>query len=75
VRALIRENKAHQIASIVQTGGQFGMKTMNQALYDLFRAGHVSWEDAINSSSDLPDLERLAQRPGSGATATSAKRR
>ena len=74
VRALIRENKAHQIASIVQTGGQFGMRTMNQALYDLFRGGHITWEDAMGHSSEPADLERLAQRPGTPASATARKR-
>lgn len=64
IRALIRDNKSHQIASIIQTGGQFGMKTMNQSIFELYRAGQISYEDAFNHSPDPAELERLLQRTG-----------
>jgi len=72
VRALIRDNKAHQIASIVQTGGQFGMRTMNQSIFELYRHNLITWEDARDCSPDPAELERLAQRPASGATMSAA---
>jgi twitching motility protein PilT len=72
VRALIRDNKAHQIHSIVQTGGQYGMRTMNQAIFELYRNNLISWEDALDNSPDPGELERLAQRPGTGATSVSS---
>ncbi|MBK8976506.1 MAG: type IV pilus twitching motility protein PilT [Planctomycetes bacterium] len=62
VRALIRDNKAHQIHSIIQTGGQLGMRTMNQSIYELYRAGAISHEDAVHTSPDPAELERLMQR-------------
>ena len=34
IRSCIRENKAHQIYSLIQTGGKYGMRTMNQALFE-----------------------------------------
>ena len=64
IRALIRDNKSHQIASIIQTGGQFGMKTMNQSIFELYRGGQISYEDAFNHSPDPAELERLLQRTG-----------
>ena len=62
VRALVRDDKIHQVYSIMQTGGKLGMRTMNQALYELVRANVVTFEEAIQSTSDPEDLKRLFQR-------------
>lgn len=62
IRALIRDNKAHQIYSVIQTGGRVGMKTMNQSLYDLYRAGLVTYDTALSSTTDPDDLKRLFQK-------------
>ena len=68
IRALIRDNKAHQIMSIIQTGGAVGMRTMNQSLFELYRAGTVSYEDALEKSADPADFERLMERSGSSSS-------
>jgi twitching motility protein PilT len=62
IRALIRENKAHQIPSIIQTSGQVGMKTMNQAVYELYRAGQITYDDARLHSPDQAEFDRLMER-------------
>ena len=62
VRALIREDKIHQIGSIIQTGGKFGMRTMNQALFELYRSHQVTYDEALSHSSDVEDLKRLFQK-------------
>jgi len=62
IRALVRDNKAHQIASIIQTGAQFGMQTMNQSVYTLYRTGQISYEDAVVHSPDPGEFERLIKR-------------
>jgi twitching motility protein PilT len=62
VRALIRDDKVHQVYSLMQTGGKLGMRTMNQALYELVRANTVTFEEAVQSTSDPEDLKRLFQR-------------
>ena len=64
VRALIREDKAHQIYSIIQVGGSQGMKTMNQALYELYRRGQVTYEDALAHSTNPADLKNTFKRAG-----------
>jgi twitching motility protein PilT len=74
IRALIRDNKAHQIMSIVQTGGAAGMRTMNQSLFELYRAGTISYDDAIGSSGDEADFQRLMERSGAGGGAVAARR-
>jgi twitching motility protein PilT len=42
IRNLIRENKIAQMYSAIQTGQQYGMKTLDQDLQRLVREGHVS---------------------------------
>lgn len=49
IRTLIREGRINQIYPIMQTA-RSGMKTMNQSLIDLFTAGHITYEDAVNNS-------------------------
>jgi len=62
VRALIRDDKAHQIYSVIQTGGKEGMRTMNSSLAELYRLGHVSYEETFEYSTDVEDLKRTIQK-------------
>jgi twitching motility protein PilT len=62
IRALIRENKAHQIYSVLQTGSQSGMRTMNQALYELYKAGKITYDEAVRRSSNIDDLKRTFRK-------------
>src|ERR687895_50071 len=59
VRNLIREGKTHQIYSALQTGGQFGMQTMDAALAQLVREHKISRELAEARSSTPEELRRL----------------
>jgi twitching motility protein PilT len=67
IRALVRDNKSHQIMSIIQTGAQIGMRTMNQSLFELYRNGTISFEDAMAHTSDEADFQRLMVRAGAGS--------
>ena len=58
-RNLIREGKTHQLYTVMQTGGQLGMQTMNSSLAELVRRGQISRELALKRSSSPDDLERL----------------
>jgi twitching motility protein PilT len=60
VRNLIREAKNHQIYSAIQTGGKFGMQTMDAALVELMRRGLISQQEADKRSSNPDELRRLA---------------
>jgi len=64
VRSLIRDDKAHQIYSIMQTGSREGMRTMNQSLLQLYQANLISYEEAITHTTDPDDLKRTFQRGG-----------
>ncbi len=61
VRALIRDGKAHQIYSSIQTGGRMGMVTMSQSLAALCKSGRVSITDAEMSVSDPTELLQLTK--------------
>jgi twitching motility protein PilT len=54
IRNLIREEKVHQIYSVLQAGSKYGMQTMNQSLADLVRRRLITREDALTRST-LPD--------------------
>jgi twitching motility protein PilT len=48
IRNLIRESKVAQMYSMIQSGQQFGMQTLDQCLLDLVRRNMVSAEEARN---------------------------
>jgi twitching motility protein PilT len=52
IRNLIREGKTHQMLTVMQTGSEMGMETLDQALQRLLREGKISPEEARNHSSD-----------------------
>ncbi len=58
---LIREAKAAQIYSTIQTSSGSGMQTLESALADLFKKGLVTIEDAVSKSSKPAELKRLIQ--------------
>src|ERR671928_137219 len=66
VRNLIREGKVHQIYSIMQAGGRFGMQTMDQSLANLVKAGKVTQPPAYEPRHHPEELNRLIG--GSGAS-------
>lgn len=59
IRNLIRENKAHQMTSMIQTGAQDGMQTMDQALRDLVQQSLVTYEVAMQRAQNPMELEKL----------------
>lgn len=59
IRNLIRENKAHQMHSIMQTQTQIGMQTMDQALRDLYHEGSITLDTAMARSHNASELENM----------------
>jgi twitching motility protein PilT len=60
VRACIRDDKIHQIYSIMQAGKKFGMQTLNDSLYQLYIQNEVTLEDCLQHSSDPNEFLRMA---------------
>lgn len=59
VRNVIREGKTQQISSMIQTGGQFGMQSLDAALKDLVTKGMVSYEEALAKAGSADEFKRL----------------
>jgi len=64
LRNLIREDKTAQILSVIQTGAQHGMQSLDQSLRDLVMQGRLSREEAMKKSSN----PRLFEGPAGGAS-------
>src|ERR687892_420169 len=63
IRNLIREDKIHQIYSMMQTGqDKFGMQTFNQALASLYHKRLITLETAMQRSSNTDELKDLIER-------------
>ncbi len=62
IRNLIREGKVHQIYSLMQAGGKFGMITMDQSLASLVTAGRITFDVAAERCANEGDLQRLLGR-------------
>jgi twitching motility protein PilT len=62
VRNLIREGKVHQIYSAMQAGARYGMRSMDQSLAELVRAGRITFEVAVERAVNPEDLRRLLGR-------------
>jgi twitching motility protein PilT len=63
IRNLIREAKAHQITSSIQTSASVGMQTMDQCLRDLYQRGSISFEEALSRAMSPDELKKMIQTP------------
>ena len=62
VRNLIRDGKAEQILSTMQTNASMGMMTMNEALGNLYIQKKISFQEALRHSSDTIGLKTWLQQ-------------
>jgi len=70
IRALIRDDKVHQIYSSMQSGKKHGMQTMNDALYGLYMAREVDEDECLRVSGDPNEfLRMIGKAPMEGDTA------
>jgi Tfp pilus assembly ATPase PilU len=64
---LIFKGEVHEIKEIMKKSRELGMQTFDQALFDLYEAGKISYEDALRNADSVNDL-----RLRSSCTARSA---
>jgi twitching motility protein PilT len=65
IRALIRDDKIHQIYSQMQMGqDKFGMQTMNQSLFMLCYRKMISMDVALVRSPEPDELRQMLANPG-----------
>ena len=61
VRSVIREGKTHQLDTIIQTGADQGMQTMDRTLVKLIQQGVITYDNAREYAVNLDEFERLAR--------------
>ena len=72
---LIRKGEVHQMKPLMAKSTQQGMKTFDQALFELYRNGDITYEDAINhadSANELRLMIKLGESKGSDVEAMTA---
>ena len=70
IKNLIREAKAHQITSMIQTSGNLGMQTMDMCLRDLYNSGKITREMALQRAMNRADLEAMITQSEMAAMAS-----
>ena len=62
IRALIRDDKVHQIYSSMQAGKKWGMQTLNDSLYALYMGKEITADDALRVTSAPDEFLRMIGR-------------
>lgn len=63
VRNLIREAKTHQVPSMIQTGKQFGMQLLDDAIMQLFQKNWISSDDAYSKANNKSMFRQYLKNP------------
>lgn len=72
---LIRKGEIHKMKSLMAKSRNMGMQTFDQSLFDLYKAGQITYEDAINyadSANELRLMIKLGDSKGAGAESLAA---
>ncbi|MBW8902111.1 MAG: PilT/PilU family type 4a pilus ATPase [Massilia sp.] len=64
---LIFKGEVHEIKEIMKKSRELGMQTFDQALFDLFEADKISYEDALRNADSVNDLRLTIKLQGKGA--------
>lgn len=56
---IIRKGEIHELKELMRKSTQHGMKTFDQALFELFTAGEITYEDAIHSADSANELRLM----------------
>ncbi len=59
IRNMIREQAVEQLRTAIQTGAQYGMRTMDKSLKELYEKGIITYDTAISAAHNLDELKSL----------------
>jgi len=59
IKSLIREDKTHQIQSVIQTSASEGMITLDKVLSDYVSRGEITLEEALKWASDAKQFKQM----------------
>ncbi len=68
VRNLIRESKTHQVPSMIQTGKQYGMQLLDDAIMQLYQKNWISADDAYSKANNKSLFRDFLKNPPSDFT-------
>ncbi len=63
IKAMIRDNKTHQLYGTLQAGQKYGMQTMNQSLYQAVENRWITQDNAVARSTDPAELLQMFGEP------------
>ena len=63
IRNMIREQSVEQIPTAMQTGAQFGMKTMDKSLKELVESGLITLDTALSHAKNVEELRQFLKFP------------
>ena len=58
IRSLIRDSKSHQINGVIAAGGQEGMISMDQAIWEAWKAGRITRQTALDYADNPEQMLR-----------------
>jgi twitching motility protein PilU len=64
---LIFKGEVHEIKEIMSKSRELGMQTFDQALFDLYESGAISYEDALRNADSVNDIRLRIKLEGQGA--------
>ncbi len=64
---LILKGDIHEIKGIMAKSNELGMKTFDQALFELYEADHISYEDALRAADSMNELRLKIKLEGKAA--------
>lgn len=56
---LVRKGEIHELKEVMKLSGEQGMQTFDQALFELYEAGEISYEEALHHADSENDLRLL----------------
>ena len=69
VSDMIRKGEVHTLKELMKQSREHGMQTFDQALYDLYVAGKISYEDALNSADSRNEIRLMIKLGAETASA------
>lgn len=64
----IRKGEVHEIKDLMRRSRELGMQTFDQALFDLYKSGEISYEDALKHADSPNDLRLNIKLSNEGAS-------
>ncbi|HQV89917.1 MAG TPA: PilT/PilU family type 4a pilus ATPase [Nitrosomonas sp.] len=64
---LIFKGSVHEIKEIMKKSGEMGMQTFDTALFELYEAGKISYEDALRNADSMNELRLQIKLDGAEA--------